>query len=65
MMILSFVFSFALATGENGARADITAAYPTYPASYKAGWGYMLLTNFLPRGGLFFIFFLFALEKKK
>jgi len=34
----------------DGARADIEAAYPTYPGSYKAGWGYMLLTNFLPNG---------------
>jgi len=34
----------------DGARADIEAAYPTYPGSYKAGWGYMLLTHFLPNG---------------
>ncbi|MDQ1350026.1 MAG: hypothetical protein QG657_327 [Acidobacteriota bacterium] len=34
----------------DGARPDIQAAYPTYPGSYKAGWGYMLLTNFLPNG---------------
>lgn len=34
----------------DGARADIQGAYPTYPGSYKAGWGYMLLTNFLPNG---------------
>ncbi|MCP5108772.1 MAG: hypothetical protein GY950_35635, partial [bacterium] len=27
------------------------AAYPDYPNNYKAGWGYMLLTNFLPNGG--------------
>ena len=25
--------------------------YPTYPKSYQAGWGYMMLTNFLPNGG--------------
>ncbi len=34
-----------------GARPDVEAAYPGYPFNYKAGWGYMMLTNFLPRGG--------------
>jgi hypothetical protein len=34
-----------------GARPDVEGAYPGYPANYKAGWGYMLLTNFLPGGG--------------
>ena len=34
-----------------GARPDIEAAYPDYPCNYKAGWGYMMLTNFLPNGG--------------
>jgi len=34
-----------------GARPDIEAAYPNYPMNNKAGWGYMLLTNFLPGGG--------------
>jgi len=34
-----------------GARPDVETAYPTYPNNYKAGWGYMLLTNFLPSGG--------------
>jgi len=34
-----------------GARPDVEAAYPDYPNNYKAGWGYMLLTNFLPNGG--------------
>ena len=33
------------------ARPDIEEAYPGYPNNYKAGWGYMLLTNFLPGGG--------------
>ncbi len=33
-----------------GARTDIEALYPNYPSSYKAGWGYMLLTHFLPSG---------------
>lgn len=34
-----------------GARPDIEAAYAQYPAAYKAGWGYMMLTNGLPGGG--------------
>jgi len=34
-----------------GARPDIEEAYPDYPNNYKAGWGYMLLTNFLPDSG--------------
>ncbi len=34
-----------------GARPDIESAYPDYPFNYRAGWGYMLLTNFLPGGG--------------
>ena len=34
-----------------GARPDVEQAYPGYPNNYKAGWGYMLLTNFLPDGG--------------
>ncbi len=34
-----------------GARDDIAQSYPTYPKSYQAGWGYMLLSNFLPNGG--------------
>jgi hypothetical protein len=34
-----------------GARPDIEQAYPGYPMNYKAGWGYMMLTNFLPNGG--------------
>ena len=29
----------------------LKADYPAYPMSYKAGWGYMLLTNFLPNHG--------------
>ncbi|MCX7973231.1 MAG: hypothetical protein N3B16_01845, partial [Candidatus Aminicenantes bacterium] len=34
-----------------GARPDVEQAYPTYPLAYRAGWGYMLLTNFLPNQG--------------
>jgi|GEM_PF-5210492 len=34
-----------------GARPDIEQLYPTYPLNYRAGWGYMMLTNFLPNQG--------------
>jgi hypothetical protein len=34
-----------------GARPDVEQAYPGYPMNYRAGWGYMMLTNFLPNGG--------------
>jgi len=34
-----------------GARPDIETAYPNLPLNYRAGWGYMLLTNFLPAQG--------------
>ncbi len=34
-----------------GARPDVASAYPGYPMNYRAGWGYMMLTHFLPNGG--------------
>lgn len=34
-----------------GARPDIEQNFPGYPDNDKAGWGYMLLTYFLPDGG--------------
>jgi Leucine-rich repeat (LRR) protein len=34
-----------------GARPDVAAAYPGYTNNTKAGWGYMMLTNFLPNSG--------------
>jgi hypothetical protein len=34
-----------------GARPDVEKAFPGYPFNYKAGWGYMMLTNFLPNKG--------------
>jgi hypothetical protein len=39
------------ATLVEGARPDVAAAYPGYPQNSRAGWGYMLLTNFLPNKG--------------
>jgi hypothetical protein len=40
-----------VATFVEGARPDIEAEFPGYPFNSRAGWGYMLLTNFLPGGG--------------
>ncbi|MEO8095205.1 MAG: hypothetical protein ABI632_09760 [Pseudolysinimonas sp.] len=34
-----------------GARPDVAALYPTYAFKDRAGWGYLLLTNFLPAQG--------------
>jgi hypothetical protein len=34
-----------------GARTDIESEYSGYPMNGRAGWGYMMLTNFLPNGG--------------
>jgi hypothetical protein len=34
-----------------GARPDVQTSYPNSPWNYRAGWGYMLLTNFLPNPG--------------
>lgn len=34
-----------------GARPDVEFNYPEYPFNYKAGWGYLLLTNSLPGSG--------------
>jgi hypothetical protein len=35
----------------DGARPDVQAGYTAYPLSTRAGWGYLMLTNFLPNGG--------------
>ncbi|MGE5341342.1 MAG: M43 family zinc metalloprotease [Candidatus Omnitrophota bacterium] len=39
------------ATLVDDTRPDVETAYPNYPKSYCAGWGYMLLTPTLPNGG--------------
>ncbi|HLP48380.1 MAG TPA: Ig-like domain-containing protein [Candidatus Kapabacteria bacterium] len=46
--ILEFIGNAVFA---DSARPDIEEAYPGYPLNYKAGWGYMMLTNSLPNGG--------------
>ena len=35
----------------SGARPDVAVAYPGYPNNARGGWGYQLLTNFLPGSG--------------
>jgi len=32
------------------ARTDVETLFPTLPLQYRAGWGYLMLTNFLPSG---------------
>jgi Leucine-rich repeat (LRR) protein len=34
-----------------GARPDIEKLFPGFPNTRNAGWGYLMLTNFLPDGG--------------
>ncbi len=34
-----------------GSRPDVETSYPVSPFNYRAGWGYMMLTNFLPNQG--------------
>ncbi len=47
-----------------GARPDIEAANPTAPFNYRAGWGYLVLTNFLPnQGNGTFVFQAYAYDK--
>ncbi len=35
----------------DGARPDLITPFPTTPRNTRGGWGYLLLTNFLPNGG--------------
>ncbi|HVJ26879.1 MAG TPA: IPT/TIG domain-containing protein [Vicinamibacterales bacterium] len=35
----------------DGARLDLITPFPTTPRNRRGGWGYLLLTNFLPNGG--------------
>jgi hypothetical protein len=53
------------ATCVEGARPDVESTYQDYPGNYKAGWGYMMLTNFLPsRGNGTFVLHARALDKE-
>jgi len=48
-----------------GARPDIEIALPGYPLNYKAGWGYMMLTNMLPgQGNGPFTLYAYATDKE-
>jgi hypothetical protein len=35
----------------DGSRPDVQSLYPNAPLNYRSGWGYMLLSNFLPNSG--------------
>lgn len=35
----------------DGARTDVPPLYPASPLNTRGGWGYLMLTNFLPAGG--------------
>jgi hypothetical protein len=36
----------------DGARPDVESSFYNTPLNYRAGWGYMLLTNFLPNAAI-------------
>jgi hypothetical protein len=49
----------------DGARPDVEQTFPDYPKNYQAGWGYMLLTNFLPfQGNGTFTLYAIAMDKE-
>ena len=39
------------ATQIEGARPDVAGSFALYPGVSRAGWGFMVLSNFLPNGG--------------
>ncbi len=48
-----------------GARPDVQTAAPSYPRSYQAGWGFMVLTNLLPnQGNGVFLFHVYAVDRE-
>jgi len=48
-----------------GARPDVELDHPRNPFNSRAGWGYMLLTNFLPNGGNgTYVLYAFATDKE-
>jgi hypothetical protein len=51
--------------GVDGARPDVAAAYPTYPANTIGGWGFMVLTNMLPnQGNGTYVFHMYAEDRE-
>jgi photosystem II stability/assembly factor-like uncharacterized protein len=51
------------ATFVAGARPDVQVTFSTMPFNYRAGWGYMMLTNFLPSGNGIFKLHAIAVNK--
>jgi hypothetical protein len=48
----------------DGTRPDVQAAFPLYPRSSRAGWGFMVLTNMLPaQGNGVFVFHAYATDR--
>ena len=48
----------------DGTRPDVQAAFPLYPRSSRAGWGFMVLTNMLPsQGNGVFVFHAYAMDR--
>lgn len=45
-----------------GARPDVEEAFPGYPMNDRAGWGYMLLTHFLPDANGVFTLYALAID---
>ncbi len=52
------------ATLVRGARTDVETAFPGSPENDRAGWGYMMLTNFLPGGDGPFTLLAYAVDSK-
>jgi uncharacterized delta-60 repeat protein len=49
----------------DGARPDVAAAFSTYPADTKAGWGFMVLTNMLPnQGNGTYVFYMWGQDRE-
>jgi sugar lactone lactonase YvrE len=49
----------------NGARPDVEALYPTTPANYRAGWGYLMLTwGLFGQGNGTYKFYAFGVDQE-
>jgi hypothetical protein len=46
------------------ARPDMETTYPNYPLSYRAGWGYLLMTHLLPDAASSFTLVAKAMDKE-
>jgi photosystem II stability/assembly factor-like uncharacterized protein len=55
----------ANATFADGARPDVEALYPTTPANYRAGWGYLMLTwGLFGQGNGTYKFYAFGVDQE-